>query len=109
MRRGEIWTVSGGPDYLGKPRPVLILQSNSFEGLGSVTICPFTSDETEAPLLRLVITPTPSNGLREISRLMIDKVTTVPNSKLGAHIGHMSDDDMLRLNRSLLVFLGLTD
>jgi mRNA interferase MazF len=47
--------------------------------------------------------------LREISRLMIDKVTTVPKSKLGAHIGHMSDDDMLRLNRSLLVFLGLTD
>jgi mRNA interferase MazF len=67
MRRGEIWTVSGGPDYLGKPRPVLILQSNSFEGLGSVTICPFTSDETEAPLLRLVIMPTPTNGLRNLA------------------------------------------
>jgi mRNA interferase MazF len=53
--------------------------------------------------------PTPTNGLREISRLMIDKVTTVPNSKLGAHVGQMSDENMLRLNRSLMVFLGLTD
>ena len=109
MRRGEIWTVSGGPDYSGKPRPVVIVQSNSFAGLGSVTICPFTSDPTEAPLLRLVITPAEENGLRETSRLMLDKVTTVSKTKLGALIGRMSDEDMLRLNRGLVVFLGLAD
>lgn len=109
MIRGQIWTVSGGADYAGKPRPVVILQSNSFEGLGSVTVCPFTTDPTEAPLLRLVITPADGNGLREISRVMIDKITTVPKSKLGAQIGHMTDEDMLRLNRGVMVFLGLAD
>ena len=109
MIRGEIWTVSGGADYAGKPRPVVILQSNSFEGLGSVTVCPFTTDPTEAPLLRLVITPADANGLREVSRVMIDKITTVPKSKLGAQVGRMADEDMLRLNRGGVVFLGLAD
>lgn len=109
MIRGEIWTVSGGADYAGKPRPVVILQSNSFEGLGSVTVCPFTTDPTEAPLLRLVITPADGNGLREVSRIMIDKITTVPKSKLGARVGRMADEDMLRLNRGAVVFLGLAD
>ncbi|MCG3774456.1 MAG: putative endoribonuclease MazF [Nitrospira sp.] len=109
MIRGEIWTVSGGADYAGKPRPVVILQSNSFEGLGSVTVCPFTTDPTEAPLLRLVITPADANGLREVSRVMIDKITTVPKSKLGAQVGRMADEDMLRLNRGVVVFLGLAD
>jgi mRNA interferase MazF len=28
MRRGEIWTVAGGGDYTGKPRPALILQDD---------------------------------------------------------------------------------
>ena len=109
MIRGEIWTVSGGADYAGKPRPVVILQSNSFEGLGSVTVCPFTTDPTEAPLLRLVITPADSNGLRDVSRIMIDQITTVPKSKLGARVGRMADEDMLRLNRGAVVFLGLAD
>jgi mRNA interferase MazF len=88
---------------------VVILQSNSFEGLGSVTVCPFTTDPTEAPLLRLVITPADGNGLREVSRIMIDKITTVPKSKLGARVGRMADEDMLRLNRGVVVFLGLAD
>ena len=109
MIRGDIWTVLGGADYAGKPRPVVILQSNSFEGLGSVTVCPFTTDPTEAPLLRLVITPADANGLREVSRVMIDKITTVPKSKLGAQVGRMADEDMLRLNRGVVVFLGLAD
>ena len=109
MIRGEIWTLSGGADYAGKPRPVVILQSNSFEGLGSVTVCPFTTDPTEAPLLRLVITPADGNGLRDVSRIMIDKITTVPKSKLGARVGRMADEDMLRLNRGAVVFLGLAD
>ena len=109
MIRGEIWTVSGGADYAGKPRPVVILQSNSFEGLGSVTVCPFTTDPTEAPLLRLVIMPVEGNGLREVSRVMIDKITTVPKSKMGVQVGRMADEDMLRLNRGVMVFLGLAD
>lgn len=107
MRRGEIWTVAGGKDYAGKPRPAVILQDDSFDATNSVTICAFTTDETDAPLFRLPVEPNERNGLREVCRLMVDKITTVPKSKVGALIGRLNDEDVLRLNRAVLVFLGL--
>jgi len=107
VQRGEIWTVAGGSDYAGKPRPVVILQDDSFDATASVTICAFTTDPTDAPLFRLAITPTPRNGLRAPSRLMVDKITTVPKSKLGTPIGRLDDADLVRLGQAVLVFLGL--
>lgn len=107
MRRGDIWTVAGGKDYAGKPRPVVIVQDDSFDATDSVTICAFTTDGTEAPLFRLLIEPNERNGLRAACRLMVDKITTVPRSKVGVRIGRLDDEDMVRLNRAALVFLGL--
>jgi mRNA interferase MazF len=107
VKRGEIWTVAGAADYYGKPRPVVILQDDRFDGTDSVTVCAFTTDPTEAPLFRLLIKPSESNGLRAECRLMVDKVTTVPKTKLGVHIGNLADKDMLRLNRAVLMFLGI--
>ncbi len=107
MRRGEVWTVSGGRNYAGKPRPVVIIQDDSFDGTDSITVCAFTTDETEAPLFRLAVEPNEGNGLRSACRMMVDKITTVPKSKLGASVGRLDDEDVLRLNRAVLVFLGL--
>ena len=107
MRRAEIWTASGGPDYAGKPRPVVIVQDDRFPHTDSVTVCSFTTDETDAPVVRLPIEPTADNGLRKPCRLMVDKMTTVPRSKLGKRVGRLAEEDMVRLNRALLVFLGI--
>jgi mRNA interferase MazF len=107
MRRGEIWTVSGGKDYAGKPRPVVIVQDDSFDATDSITICAFTTDETDAPLFRLPVGPSERNGLRSPCRLMVDKVTTVPKSKVGSQVGRLDDEDVLRLNQAVIVFLGL--
>jgi mRNA interferase MazF len=107
MRRGEIWTIAGGANYVGKPRPAVIVQDDRFDATSSLTVCAFTTDTTDAPLFRLVIAPNERNGLRSDSRLMVDKITTVPKSKLGERIGHLDEEDQLRLNRALLVFLGL--
>jgi mRNA interferase MazF len=107
MRRGDIWTVSGGKGYAGKARPVAILQDDRFDATDSVTFCAFTTDDTEAPLFRLAIEPTQLNGLRRTSRLMVDKITTVARSKIGAHVGRLGDEDILRLNQAIIVFLGL--
>ena len=107
MKRGEIWSVSGGPDYTGKPRPVAILQDDRFEELQSITFCPFTTNPTPAPLFRLTVKPSEHNGLREESSLMVDKITTVAKGKLGRRIGQLEDRDIVRLNRAVLVFLGL--
>ncbi len=107
MKRGDVWTVAGGPDYAGKPRPVVIVQDDRFEATASVTICAFTTDPTEAPLFRIAVQPSAKNGLKSQSRLMVDKLTTVPKAKLGAQIGRLDDEDLIRLNRALVVFLGL--
>jgi mRNA interferase MazF len=107
MRRGEVWTVAGGEAYTGKPRPAVIVQADSFADTASVTVCPFTSDPTDAPLLRLKIEPSGGNGLTAESRLMVDKVTTVPRARLGERIGRLSDASLVRLNAALATFLGL--
>ena len=107
MRRGDIWTVSGGKDYAGKPRPVVIVQEDSFDATASITICAFTTDPTEAPLFRLPVEPSERNGLRSSSRLMVDKITTVPKAKVGERVGRLDDAEVVRLNQAVMVFLGL--
>lgn len=106
MRRGDIWTASA-KDYAGKPRPVVVVQDDRFAETASVTVCPFTTDPTEAPLLRLDIQPSETNGLRAPSRLMVDKITTVPRIKIGSRLGRLEDEDIVRLNRAIAVFVGL--
>jgi mRNA interferase MazF len=107
VRRTEIWTAAAGSGYAGKPRPVVVLQDDRFDALESVTVCAFTTDPTEAPLIRLAVEPDEGNGLRERCSLMVDKITTIPRSKLGERMGRLADDDMVRLSRAALVFLGL--
>jgi len=107
MKRGEVWTVAGGSDYAGKPRPAVIVQDDAFDATASITICALTSDPTPAPLFRLLVEPNGDNGLRAPCRLMIDKITTVAKARLGKRIGRLADEDVARLNRATLVFLGL--
>ena len=107
MNRGEIWTVVGGPDYAGKPRPAVILQDDAFDATASITVCPFTTHAVDAPLMRLPIEPSDRNGLQSASHMMVDKITTVSKKKLETRIGRLSDEDVVRLNRAVVVFLGL--
>jgi mRNA interferase MazF len=86
---------------------VVIIQDDSFDATNSVTVCAFTTDETEAPLFRILVQANENNGLRESCRVMVDKITTIRKSKLGTPVGRLEDEDILRLNRAILVFLGL--
>jgi mRNA interferase MazF len=108
MKRGDIWTVAGGPDYAGKPRPAVILQDDAFDATESLTICPFTTSNTTAPTLRPVVLPSDENGLRTVSRLMVDKITTISKTRLQHHVGRLSSQDLKGLNKAVIVFLGLT-
>ena len=101
-----MWTVSGGPDYGGKPRPAVIIQDDHFD-TDSVIVCPFTSDLSDAPLFRLHVEPNPTNVLTTDSRLMVDKITTVRRTKLRERVGVLDDFDVVRLNRAMVVFLGI--
>lgn len=107
MKRGEIWTVAGGPDYASKPRPVVIVQDDRFDTGDSITICPCTADATPGSLARIAVEPSETSGLRLPSWLMVDKLTTVPRDKLGRRAGRLDDETMQRLSHAIVVFLGL--
>jgi mRNA interferase MazF len=108
LKRGEIWTAAGGPGYAGKPRPFVIVQDEHLGITTSVTICGFTSDPTDAPIFRLLIRPSRMNRLNAPSRIMVDKVTTIPTARLGYRVGRLDADDVTRLDRALMIHLGLT-
>lgn len=93
--------------YTGKPRPVVVVQDDRFDVTASVTVCPLTTTTVAAPLARVPIEATEANGLGEASRLMVDRVTTMPREHLGTRLGRLSDEDMVRLSRASIVFLGL--
>ena len=107
MKRGELWVVAGGGDYAGKPRPVVVIQDDRFAQPSSVTVCALTSDPTDAPLFRIALSPSPENGLHEVCRVMVDKITTVRRGRLRRRIGSLSAADMRRIDRAILVFLGI--
>ncbi len=107
MSRGELWTAAGGGDYAGKPRPVVIVSDDVFRQLNSVTVCALTTSATESRLLRVVLAPSSENGLREVSRVMVDKITTVRLDRLGRRIGVLSAADMRQVDRAMLVYLGI--
>jgi mRNA interferase MazF len=107
MKRGEIWTVAGGSDYAGKPRPVVIMQDDRFDATASVTVCGLTTSPSDAPLFRISISPDAKNGLRAVSHLMADKITTVARAKIGTRVGVLAPEDMAQLNRAVILFLNL--
>ena len=107
MKRGDICVVAGGSDYSGKPRPIIVLQDDGFDATESVTVCPLTSHEVDAPLVRLAVEPTSRNGLQFRSYMMVDKIITVPRRKVGRVIGRLAGADQVELNRAVAAFLGL--
>jgi mRNA interferase MazF len=107
MRRGEIRLVAGGV-YASTPRPAVIVQDDRFE-TDSVTVCPLTTTQVDAPLLRLPIPADPTSGIRQPSQLMIDKLTTVRRSNVGDRLGQLTAEQLVEFERRALVFLGFAD
>jgi mRNA interferase MazF len=106
MNRGDLVLVTAPGDY-GKPRPALIVQSDLFCEHPSVTICLLTSHLQSTPLFRYEICPSPDNGLAAISQVQIDKVMTIPRTKLAHKIGRTTDDQMQEITRLLALWMGL--
>ncbi|HLW93559.1 MAG TPA: type II toxin-antitoxin system PemK/MazF family toxin [Roseiarcus sp.] len=106
MRRGDLVTVAMPGDF-GKPRPALVIQSDQFDGTVSLTVLLVSSALVDAPLVRLMVQPTETNGLQKPSQIMIDKAMTVKREKLGKAIGRVDDETMIAVNRSLALFLGI--
>jgi mRNA interferase MazF len=106
VRRGEVWTATSGV-YATRPRPVVSVQDDRFDATDSVTVMPMTTTLLEAPLLRVPVEPTATNGLKQVSQVMIDKITTTRRVRVRDQLGCLSREDLVRVERSMLVFLGI--
>ena len=105
MKRGDLVTVALPGDF-GKPRPALVIQSDLFDQTGTVTVLLLTGTLVDAPLIRPTVEPTPANGLRKRSQVMVDKAMSVRREKVGEPFGRLDDDTLLSVSRSLALFLG---
>jgi len=105
MQRGDLVTVSLQGDY-GKPRPALIVQSDLLTDLESVVLCPVTSDLRNAAF-RVTVEPNPANGLRALSQVMVDKLSTLPRTKISEPFGRLDDARMKAIDRALLLVVGV--
>lgn len=105
QQRGDLVTISLQGDY-GKPRPALIVQTDLLAELDSVVLCPVTS-ELRTAAFRVTIEPTARNGLRALSQVMVDKLSTLPRSKIGHSFGRLEDERMRAVDRALLLVVGV--
>lgn len=106
MNRGDLITaVFSGAN--GKPRPALVVQSDAFAEIPSVTVLPLTTHLQPAPLIRITVEIDGENGLDRRSQIMIDKAATVPRSKIGRRLGSIDEATMQGVSRALGRFLGI--
>ncbi len=95
-------------DYSSKARPAVVIQSDLFNPTHhSITVCPITSQCMPAPLFRLDLEASDSNGLNKPSQLMIDKMFSIRRTNIGAHIGVVSKDKQAQLDKALSRWLQL--
>ncbi|HID7197783.1 TPA: type II toxin-antitoxin system PemK/MazF family toxin [Klebsiella pneumoniae] len=105
MTRGNIVTVAFQGD-LGKPRPALVMQSDLLDELQSVIVLPITSEIRDAAF-RITIEPNPTNGLKYLSQVMVDKIATLSETKIGSTIGQLDNERMRAVERALLWVVGI--
>ena len=106
IRRGDLVTIALPGDY-GKPRPALVVQSDAFVTLNSVTVLRLTSALVGSPLVRIDIVPSRENGLVRRSQIMVDKMVTTPRGKIGQLVGRIDSRTMWAVDAALKQFLGL--
>jgi mRNA interferase MazF len=107
VKRGDVVLAVARGDY-GKPRPAFIVQSDLFNAThASLLVCLLTTEFVDAPLFRLRLPPSPANGLREVSQIMVDKLLALPRDRIRERIGAVDDETLLAMNRALALMLGL--
>ena len=107
MRRGNIVIVSAPGDY-GKARPAVIVQADVLNEVAHSTIVALmTSHLVDAPLLRLTLEPTEMSGLHVLSQVQVNRLLSLPTTRIGAVVGRLSDSELVELNRLLAIVIGL--
>jgi mRNA interferase MazF len=108
LKRGDIVLVAA-PGEFGKPRPALIVQSDSAFPSGYVTYLPITSNLLRVPDVRIPVMPNAQNGLRLPSEVMVDMIQTSSLAKFDQTIGTIDEHTLQLVEASLSLHLGLDE
>ena len=106
MKRGDIVLVASSGEF-GKPRPALIIQSDSASPSEYFTYLPITSHLLRVPDVRIPMTPNAQNGLRVSSEIMVDMIQTSSLRKFDQTIGTIDPRTLQLVESSLSLHLGL--
>jgi mRNA interferase MazF len=106
LKRGDIVLVVFTGEF-GKPRPALVIQTNTAFPSEYITCIPITGTLRRVPDVRIPIQPTQQNGLTKPSELMVDLVQTASLSRFRNVIGVVETETMMLVERSLSLHLGL--
>ena len=86
---------------------VRIVQNDDLDLFDSIVLCLMTSQDSSDISTRVAIDPTEKNGLRKKSWVLTEKIYSARKGELGARIGTLSKEDMVKVSRQLSIVLDL--
>lgn len=108
MKRGEIHLAAERGALTGKPRPVLIVQTDIAATLHStVTICLISSSLTALGHFRVPVAPTPGNGLRQPSEIQVDRLFSLRRENIVERLGRVDSAILGEVDAALRRWLAL--
>ena len=111
VKRGDIFYADLSPvvgSEQGGVRPVIIIQNDIGNKYSpTVIISAITSQINKAKLPTHVEISSEEYGLNKDSVVLLEQIRTLDKRRLKEKIGHMSDKDMEKVNKALLISVGL--
>ncbi len=108
--RGDVYLVNFDPTLgseIKKTRPAVIIQNDLGNRFNSITIvAPITSAKRKAYRVYVQITA-PEGGLKKDSTVLLDQIRATDKQRLNKCLGHLSDETMARIDKALMISLGL--
>jgi len=104
VRRGTVVLIRLPRD---KARPAVVVRSDLLRELSYATVLPITTELRAGISMRIDLTPSPKNGLRAASQVMVDWPQTVRFADMGQAIGHLDMASMRTITQQMAVVLGI--
>ena len=106
MKRGEIYTArlekkAGSVQY--GLRPVLVLQNNKGNRFSTTTIVAAITSRNRSLYQQTHVLLSDEYGLKKKSMVLLEQIMTVEKGQLEKYVGRVSDADMKRIDRAVLV------
>jgi mRNA interferase MazF len=108
VNRGSVVIAAAPGDLTKKPRPYLVVQSDATgPAIATITLCPITSVLRDADMLRIPVGPSAENGLKIVSNIVVDQVTTLRKARIEGVVGRIDDATMAQVDVALRRWLDL--